>query len=266
MGAVELPIAQALYYVGGAGRYAGLNSRDIYRQTEDGVSLFFDGSDVQIRWAQIDGLDVIAADEILLSFDKRTYLPGLGSVDESDIVLFKASSLGEHTAGRFEMYFDGSDVGLRSYRKDVDGFSLAKDGSLLLSMSGDSMVKDVGWVADEDVLMFKPTSLGRTTAGSFEMYFDGSDVGLGGYGFSNDVDAVASLRDGNLLLSTAGRVYLDGGLVANSSDVVSFAPTSLGEVTAGSFSDVGGPIFSQLDVPGNLSGVDFGAFEHDLLG
>ena len=199
------------------------------------------------------------------SFNTRTFVPGLGCVDDSDIVQFKATSLGEDTAGSFEMYFDGSDVGLRSFREDFDGFSLAEDGSLLLSTKGNSYIKGIGRVGDEDVLMFKSTSLGEATAGSFEMYFDGSDVGLGGLGHSRDVDAVALQSEGNLLLSTAGKIYLDD-VVARHDNVVSFTPTSLGAATAGSFSDVGGNIFSQLNVSGNLGGFDIGAFDHDLLG
>ena len=37
---------------------------------------------------------------------------------------------------------------------------------------------DVGVVEGRDIVRFVPTSLGETTAGSFEMYFDGSDVNL----------------------------------------------------------------------------------------
>ncbi len=255
MGAVELG-SQAVYFAGGPSFFGRHNPRDIYQQTEDGVSLLFDGSDV-LAFGKIDGLDVIAVDEILLSFKTKTYVSGLGVVDDSDIVLFKATSLGEDTAGSFEMYFDGSDVGLTSSGEDVDGFALAEDGSLVLSTRKGASVDGVGAVRDEDLLMFTPTSLGEDTAGSFELYFDGSDVGLGGFGFWRDVDAVALHGDGSLLLSTAGPVSLDDAF-AYRNDVVSFAPTSLGAATDGLFAEVGGPAFSQLDVSGNLAAIDFG--------
>ncbi len=266
MGAVELApdFPAAVYFVGNAGRYWGPGSRDIYRQTEDGTSLFFDGSDV-LPWSQIDGIDVISPNEILLSFSNRTFVHGLGNVEDSDIVLFTATSLGESTAGNFEMYFDGSDVGLRSFNEGVDGFSLLDDGSLLLSTTGSFYVSGPGSFHDEDVMKFKPTSLGHQTAGSFEMYFDGSDVGLGGYDPSQDVDALSPLSNGKLLLSTTGSVYLDK-LSAARNELFTFAPTSLGEKTDGAFSDVDGTLFGQVNVGGNLGAVDFDTFDHDLLG
>ena len=155
---------------GEAGRYWGWDAQDIYRQTEDGASLFFDTSDV-LPGAQIDGLDVISPDEILLSFSEPTFVHGLGCVDDSDIVLFKATSLGENTAGSFEMYFDGSDVGLCSSNDDVDGFSLLDDGSLLLSTTGRSFVDGVGYVSNEDILKFIPTSLGPIDEGKLQDVF-----------------------------------------------------------------------------------------------
>ena len=265
IGAVELDttVTEAVYFAGGSGFFSGQSPRDVYQLTEDGARLLFDGSDV-LRFGTIDGLDVIAADEILLSFATKTYIRGLGFVDDSDIVLFKATSLGENTEGSFEMYFDGSDVGLTSFGEDVDGFSLAEDGSLLLSTRGRASVEGVSKVRDEDVLIFRPASLGEETAGDFEMYFDGSDVGLGGFSFSRDVDAVALQGDGSLLLSTTGAVRLDDAF-ATRDDVVSFSPTSLGDATAGSYSEAAGPILPLLDVSGNLGGVDVGAFDHDLL-
>ncbi|MEM9684721.1 MAG: hypothetical protein AAF942_15730, partial [Pseudomonadota bacterium] len=233
IGAVELDttVTEAVYFAGGSGFFSGQSPRDVYQLTEDGVRLLFDGSDV-LRFGKIDGLDVVAADEILLSFATKTYINGLGFVDDSDIVLFKATSLGEYTEGSFEMYFDGSDVGLTSFGEDIDGFSLTEDGSLLLSTRGNARVEGAGRVRDEDVLIFRPASLGEETAGDFELYFDGSDVGLGGFSFSRDVDAIAMQTDGSLLLSTVGTVPLDD-VLATRDDVVSFAPTSLGEATAG---------------------------------
>lgn len=249
---------------GNAGRYWGWEAQDIYRQTEDGVSLFFDTSDVLPR-AQIDGLDVIAPDEILLSFSERTFIQGLGCVDDSDIVLLKATSLGENTAGSFQMYFDGSDVGLCSSDDDVDGFSLLDDGSLLLSTTGHAFVDGVGYFSSEDILQFMPTSLGQSTKGSFEMYFDGSDVGLGYSSNWPNVDAVTPLGDGKLLLSTTNSFYLDP-LFAAGNELFTFDPTSLGPKTDGVFSDVDGTIFSQVSSGWNLAAVDFDAFQHDLLG
>ncbi|MCG8531542.1 MAG: hypothetical protein MI749_12870, partial [Desulfovibrionales bacterium] len=48
--------------------------------------------------------------------------------------------------------------------------------------------------------MFIPTSLGADTAGTFEWYLDGSDVGLSGA--KEDIDTIAFTPDGRLLIST----------------------------------------------------------------
>ncbi len=57
-------------------------------------------------------------------------------------------------------------------------------------------------VDDSDVVRFTPTSLGSTTAGTFSLYFDGSDVGLTANG--EDVDGVTVHPDGRLIVSTQG--------------------------------------------------------------
>ena len=55
---------------------------------------------------------------------------------------------------------------------------------------------------DEDLLVLTPSQLGATTAGTWAMYFDGSDVGLTATG--EDVDALDAGADGRLYLSTSG--------------------------------------------------------------
>jgi hypothetical protein len=143
----------------------------------------------------------------------------------------------------WSMYFDGSDVGLDSSRKqDIDAFYLMADGSLLLSIAGDSIVPDVGSVDDSDIVRFIPTSLGSDTAGSFELYFDGSDVELSGS--REDLDAIYVLADGRLVLSTVDSFGVSGAS-GKDEDLIIFTPTSLGANTSGSWdmhfdgSDVG---------------------------
>jgi hypothetical protein len=155
-------------------------------------------------------------------------------VDDSDIVRFNATSLGANTAGRFSMYLDGSDVGLVASNSghDVDALELLASGDLLLSTAGSVSVQGTS-AQDEDLLDFKPRSLGASTAGTFSLYFDGSDVGLGASG--GDVDAVAVDGSGRLYLSTAGPFSVprvNGG----PEDVVVFVPNSLGANTAGNYS------------------------------
>lgn len=116
--------------------------------------------------------------------------------------------------GLWFMVFDGSDVGLAGV--DVDAFSLQPDGSLLLSLDDPLVVGSLGLVDDSDIVRFLPTSLGPTTAGTFELFWDGSAYGL--TVDSEDVDALAFAPDGSLLVSTIGNLSVDG-LTAQDEDL-----------------------------------------------
>src|SRR5207253_3005471 len=75
------------------------------------------------------------------------------------------------------------DVGLAPNSEDVNAIQWLPDstlpggGRLLLSTVGSFAVGNFTG-GGEDVLMFTPTQLGETTAGSWDFYFDGSDIGL----------------------------------------------------------------------------------------
>jgi hypothetical protein len=88
--------------------------------------------------------------------------------------------------------------------------------------------------ADEDLLRFVPASLGTTTAGTWSLYFDGSDVGLASND-NEDVDAAAVDAIGKIYLSTIGGFTVTGRSGADE-DVFVFTPASLGDTTAGSYS------------------------------
>jgi sugar lactone lactonase YvrE len=198
-------------------------------------SLAFDGSDVGLAAYRIDGFAWLDSDTLLLSVDtdRTNILPGMtGPIDESDVVRFDASSLGATTAGTFSMYFDGSDVGLTQSAADVDALELLADGRIVISTTGTVSVSGVS-ARDEDLLAFTPASLGQTTAGTFALYFDGSDVGLGEN--PEDVDAVSVDASGRLLLSTAD-TFAVPGLGGADEDVFVFNPTQLGPTTAGTYS------------------------------
>lgn len=134
------------------------------------------------------------------------------------------------------MYMDGSDVGLSgSGARDVDAFHMMGDGSILLSFAGATTIPDVGSVDDSDIVRFVPTSLGTSTAGTYEMYFDGSDVELTTNG--EDIDAVAVLANGDIIISTRGNATITSvSRRARDEDLLRFVPTSLGANTSGSWS------------------------------
>jgi 6-phosphogluconolactonase (cycloisomerase 2 family) len=198
-----------------------------------GFETSFDGSDVGLSTLRIDAFAWLDADSLLLSFDAPGSVPGIaGTVDDSDIVRFDATSLGTSTGGTFALYVDGSDIGLTTNAHDVDAVELLTDGRLLMSTTGSAAVSGAT-TRDEDLLAFTPTSLGDVTAGRFSLWFDGSDVGLGDAG--EDVDAAAVDATGRLYLSTPD-VFAVPGVSGDDEDVFVFTPTTLDPpTTAGTY-------------------------------
>ena len=198
-----------------------------------GFTSSFDGSDVGLSSLRIDAFTWLDPDSLLLSFDAPGSVPGItGTVDDSDLVRFDATSLGTATSGTFGLYFDGSDVGLTANAHDVDAVELLLDGRLLVSTTGSATLSGAT-ARDEDLVVFAPTSLGGVTAGGFSLFFDGSDVGLGDAG--EDIDAAAVDPSGHIYLSTLD-VFAVPGLTGQDEDVFVFTPTTLDPpTTAGTY-------------------------------
>ena len=87
---------------------------------------------------------------------------------------------------------------------------------------------------DEDLIAFTPTRLGRKTRGTWEKYFDGSDVDLRTY--PEDVWGTWIDGDsGGIYLTTRGPFSVPGAS-GNGMDIFKFDPVSLGKTTDGTFS------------------------------
>lgn len=132
---------------------------------------------------------------------------------------------------------DGGDIG--AGKLEIDALAMLDDSTFLISYARDFVVDAdhplpglEGPVHDEDVLCFQATCLGEQTRGTFRMYLDGSDVGLGDDGV--DVDALAVLDDGSLLLSFSGRPKLNDKTIAEG-DLMRFTPQQLGEHSQGTW-------------------------------
>lgn len=199
-------------------------------------SRYFDGSDVGLAGADIDAMHVSSDGSILMSFDQPFSIAGLiggpgGAelVDDSDIVRFVPTSTGNVTAGHFEFFFDGSDVGLTTNGEDIDGLYQFSSGELLVSTNG--AFGGTGFSgSDEDAVLFFPAQYGASTSGSWSAYFDGSDVGFGSAA-AYDWNALSS--DGvDLLFSTIGSYSAAGGSGAD--EDVSVFSGSFGSSTSGS--------------------------------
>ncbi|MEM9774207.1 MAG: S8 family peptidase [Chloroflexota bacterium] len=131
-----------------------------------------------------------------LSSTSSGVVGGVGFTDE-DIIVY------DEALGTWEMFFDGSDVGLaQNPALDTGAFAILNDGSLLFSFPDPTFLNGVGNIDDSDIVRFIPTSTGKVTAGTFEMYLDGSSFGLDDNG--EDIDAILIAPDGGLVISTKG--------------------------------------------------------------
>ena len=200
-------------------------------------SMYFDGSDVGLGGSgkrDIDAFYLMTDGSILLSTKGNTTLPDLGDIRDSDIVRFVPETLGTDTSGYFEMYFDGSDVGLSSSREDIDAIGFAHDGRLLISTAANFNVPGVSG-NDEDIIAFSQTGIGANTSGTWSMYFDGSDVGLSN---SSDEDLWGTWID-----RASDKIYLTtrwsfnvSGVSGDGTDIFICNPSSLGARTSCTFS------------------------------
>jgi len=159
---------------------------------------------------------------LYLSFTSSQTVGGIASADE-DILRFDGTN--------WSLFFDGSDVGVGT--PDLFAFSILDADTILMSFSVSVTVNGIA-TTPQDVLRFDATSLGSTTAGTFSMYFDGSDVGLSTT--SENIDSLSLLPDGRLLISTNGSPSVPGLTTGKDEDVLAFTQTSLGSTTSGTWS------------------------------
>jgi len=160
---------------------------------------------------------------LYFSSSSSGYVGGVSFRDE-DILAFNPSNK------RWSLYFDGSDVGLSN--RDVNAFHVQSDGNILFSLDSPQRLGGI-YYDDSDVIKFTASSLGASTRGSFSMYFDGSDVSL--TSSNEDIDAIAVLSNGDLVLSTIGTAWVSGA-TARDEDMLRFRKTQYGNNTRGSWS------------------------------
>lgn len=197
-------------------------------------SMFFDGSDVGLGSTDVDAFDLLDDGSFLLSLDASFSVSGLGTVADADIIRFVPTSTGSNTAGSFEWFFDGSDVGLTTTDEDIDALDYTADGKLIISTLGSFSVTGASGT-DEDLLIFTPSALGATTTGTWAFHFDGSDVGLSTTA-SEDINGAWQLPGSNVLyLSTLGSFSVTG-VSGDAADIFICTPGSLGSSTTCTFS------------------------------
>ena len=230
---------QQIIYVSSTsrGNAGGISFKDedilAYDTSTNAWSMYFDGSDVGLGTSgqDIDALHINADGSILLSLKIAGTIPDVGSVDDHDIVRFIPTSTGIDTAGSYELYFDGEDVDLTTSGEDIDAIGFAPDGRLVISTSGSFSVGGISG-KDDDLLIFTATSLGETTSGSWELYFDGSDVGLSVS--SEDIYGTWIDENGDIYLTTRG-AFTVAGATGDGADIFTCVPGSIGDNTSCTF-------------------------------
>lgn len=197
-----------------------------YDGRNDVWSLHFDASDVGIA-NSLNDFALMPDGSILLAISGRTTLAGSSGsfkLQLWDIARFVPDNLGDNTTGYFELFFDGSDVGLTKASEKIDALTRQPNGTVLISTYGTANVPNGSSTLkaqDEDLLAFQPSSTGDNTQGTWSLVFDGSTIaGMG------SEDVTAAWRDGN-----AGAYYLAvssgfnvGGVAGTPSSVLAITP------------------------------------------
>ncbi len=184
------------------------DDEDVIQYTGRAYRMVVDGSDVGLGGLAIDSLARLSPFEYLLSFTDPGDVPGVGWVDDSDVVLFTGGKLGDTTRGVFSPWFDGSDAGLDEDGEDIDAVDVVRnldDGtgavrSVDLYLSTTDAATMTGGVSgrDEDVIVCRAVTTGGDSAcGSTSLAFDGSAVGLSGGGEGVDAFSFDGIGPGH---------------------------------------------------------------------
>ncbi len=185
--------------------------------------MVFDGSDLGLQPVDVDAFYIMEDGSLLLSLDAAFTLPGVGDVDDSDIVQFTPTSLGIVTAGTFTLFFDGSAFELDTDGEDIDAIDFSPLGRLVVSTFD---VATVGALSanDEDLITFD------SATSTWGMYFDGSDVNL--QANSEDINGLSiDATTGDIYLTTLGTFDVPGA-TGSGEDIFVCVPISLGNATS----------------------------------
>ncbi|MBI5566322.1 MAG: multicopper oxidase domain-containing protein [Chloroflexi bacterium] len=179
--------------------------------------------------ANVDGYVRVDATHFYLSFAADTAVPGLGTVQDEDVVFYNA--------GVWSVYFDGTAQGLTAANQDIDAIDIV-GGVLYFSTVGNTNPPGAGGTADNaDIYAWNGTSFSRV--------FDATANGLAGaanvdgfvrvdathfyLSFATDtaVPGLGTVQDEDVVFYNAGvwSVYFDGtahGLTAANHDVDAF--------------------------------------------
>ena len=114
---------------------------DVYGWSGTAFSRSVDATSIGVlAGADVDGLDYVDATHFYVSFNANTRLPGLGAVQDEDVVYYNN--------GTWELFFDGTAAGLTRAAQDVDAIMVVNANLLLFSTVGNVKPPGVGGGAD----------------------------------------------------------------------------------------------------------------------
>nr|HMN60991.1 hypothetical protein [Anaerolinea sp.] len=183
---------------------------DIYFWSGTNYSRVFDATTFGLpTGASVDGYDRVDATHFYLSFSgTNTAVPGLGNVQDEDVVYYNA--------GVWSVFFDGTAHGMTANNQDLDAISVV-GGVLYFSTSGSTNPPGVTGTADDaDIYSWNGTSYARV--------WDATANGLPG---GANVDGLVFIDATHFYLSFAGTTTAVPGLgnVADTSVVYNNADT-----------------------------------------
>ncbi|MGH1491981.1 MAG: Ig-like domain-containing protein [Acidimicrobiales bacterium] len=199
----------------------------VFDNALDTWALYFDGTDVLPAGADVNAFYIEADGNLLMSFQNPVTIAGLGTVDDSDIVRFNPTTLGEATTGFFSTVLDGTGVGLTTSAEEISALT-AYDGNHVVSTAGSFNVpltaggNQLG--RDEDLIV-------NTGPGTWTLLFDGSDVDFA----SEDIAGVSYDEQSQAIYATSFNGYNVPGLAGDNNDVIVFSG-NFGDPTSGTFS------------------------------
>jgi len=174
----------------------------------------------------------VPPDRTIVGFGASVTLPSGLVVDKHDL------AVRDPITNAWSTWFDGEDVGFSA--ATIVAAAPLPDGSVLLATAASGTLAGLvggpagGAYEAYDILRFTPSSFGPTTSGTWSFYFDGSDVGLSA-NTNRTIQSISSLSDGSLVISVKGSTSVPGVTTVGPFDLLKFTPTSLGSVTAGTW-------------------------------
>ncbi|MBD2199688.1 MULTISPECIES: WD40 repeat domain-containing protein [Calothrix] len=152
-----------------------------------------------------------------VSANENGTINGISYSDE-DILVYDSKQ------GSWSVFFDGSQVGLDGKGVDIDAFSVQDDGSILISLDKSGVVLGNLIVDNSDIIRVKPATPSDYSAGTYELFLDGSKVGLEDTEREN-IDAITFTAKGDLVISVNGN-FNAGGVTAKDEDLLKLNSTS----------------------------------------